>query len=101
MRSPGLLERLGIEISKPLHGNAKALRPLKVIAIQPSEIATPREDLSTAISRVAETTIPAVVQIQVTSGEKSRIRSCPLKKILISPLFPSAQEDAQEVQRGV
>ena len=47
-------------------GSESTLNHLKIIPIQSPESLMPIHDLSTAIIKVAESTIPAVVQIQVT-----------------------------------
>jgi serine protease Do len=59
-------------------------KPLKVMPIETVEGAIPRVALSTAISRVAEDIVPAVVQIQVTERREVPNPFLPFEK---SPFF--------------
>jgi serine protease Do len=59
-------------------------KPLKVMPIETAEGAIPHVGLSTAISRVAEDIIPAVVQIQVTQRREVPNPYLPFEK---SPFF--------------
>jgi len=60
------LEDLGTGISKLIDEAKASGEPLKMTPLQPVGSAVSRTDLSTAISKVADSTIPAVVQIRVT-----------------------------------
>ena len=61
------VDGLETEISKLGQGSSNsAQNTLKVMPIQKPEIAMPKEDLSTAFIKVAQSSIPAVVQVEVT-----------------------------------
>ena len=61
------VNNLGTEIDRFINENpGPADQPLKTMAVEPPGTGVPRDILTTAISRVAEDTIPAIVQIQVT-----------------------------------
>jgi serine protease Do len=58
---------LKVEISKLRKGSSGSTQnTLKIMPIQRPEIAMPKEDISTAIIKVARSAIPAVVQVEVT-----------------------------------
>jgi serine protease Do len=79
------VEGLGKEIDKFRHEKLEATdKPLKVVPVEEAEGAIPSEDLSSAVTRVAEDRIPAVVQIQVTERREIPNPFLPFEK---SPFF--------------